>query len=243
MQAFAGHLSNTGEQGRPSVRSGPSSIDLLTGAHAAFGVMLALRHRDRTGEGQAIDVSLFDSAVYLVCNHLTDYTATGQNPGKFGSHFPLLAPYGVFSAQDREFYLGISSDVMWRRFCEAALPELSADPRFQTNADRLSNRAALHGELFPLFRRRDARYWVDIAVELGIPVTLVQNLGELVAHEQTKARHLLVDAGVDGIQSVGVPLKLSATPGRVRRPAPRLGEDTARVLDGLRDVAGRPRGR
>jgi crotonobetainyl-CoA:carnitine CoA-transferase CaiB-like acyl-CoA transferase len=231
MQAFAGHMSITGEDERPAVRSGPSSIDLITGAHAAFGILAALRHRDRTGEGQLVDVCLFDSAVYMVTNHLTDCIATGKLPPKFGSHFPLLSPYGVFSAKDREFYLGVSSDEMWRRLCtEIGQPGLADDARFSRNAGRVTHREALHALLFPIFDKRAAQDWVDVAVRLGIPTSLVQHMAEVAAHEQTAARQLLVDAGLDGVKTVGVPLKLSATPGRIHRKPPTLGQDNARVL-------------
>jgi len=231
MQAYAGHMSITGEEQRPSVRSGPSAIDLLTGGHGAFGIMLALRHRDLTGEGQAVDVSLFDSAVYMVCNHLTDVLATGRLPAKFGSHFPLLSPFGVFQASDRDFYLGVSSDSMWKKLCaEMQRPDLGADERFRDNAGRVTNREALHAEIFPIFRQRDADYWVALAQRLGIPASLVHNLAEVAQHEQTAARELLVDTGIDGLRTVGVPLKLSRTPGRIRRGPPALGQDNARLL-------------
>lgn len=231
MQAYAGHMSITGEEGRPSVRSGPSAIDLLTGAHAAFGIMVALQHRQRSGEGQVVDVSLFDSAVYMVCNHLTDVLATGALPKKFGSDFPLLSPYGVFQARDREFYLGVSSDDMWRKFCaEVRRPDLGDDERYRNNAGRVTHRDSLYAVLLPLFRERDAEYWTALALRSGIPVSLVHNLKEVAEHEQTAARELLVDSGVDGLRTVGVPLKLTRTPGRIRRGAPALGEDNERLL-------------
>ena len=231
MQAYAGHMSITGETGRPSVRSGPSSIDLLTGAHAAFGIMAALRHRDATGEGQMVDVSLFDSAVYMVCNHLTDSLATGRLPEKFGSQFPLLSPYGVFQARDREFYMGVSSDSMWKKLCaEIGRPELAEDARFRDNAGRVTHCSSLHEILLPLLQQHDAEHWVGIALRLGIPVSLVHNLQEVAAHPQTLARGLLVDTGIDGLQTVGAPLKLSRTPAQVRRGPPTLGEDNQRLL-------------
>lgn len=225
MQAYCGHMSITGAPGQPSVRIGPSAIDLVTGAHAAFGVLVALRHRDATGEGQRIDAALFDAAVYLVGNHLTDCIATGVDAAKFGSQFPLMAPYGIFAAADREFYLGVSSDAMWRRFADAAGLEIASDPRFATNAGRLQNRAELDGLLVSVFPARTADHWVELAVSLGIPASLLHTLAEVARHEHTAARELLVDAGVAGIQTVGVPLKLSATPGLARRPAPTADQD------------------
>lgn len=225
LQAFAGHMSITGEPDRPSVRIGPSSIDLVTGAHAAFGILVALRHRDAAGEGQAIEVSLFDSAVHMVGNHIADYTGSGRLPPKFGSHFPNMAPYGIFRARDREFCLLVSSDDMFQRLCaEVGRPELAADPRFQRNGDRLRHQAALHEVLEPIFKARDAAEWVAIALKLSIPVTLVHDLAEVVGHEQTAARELLHDTGIHGVKIPAVPLRLSRTPGTLRRNAPELGE-------------------
>jgi formyl-CoA transferase len=243
MQAFAGHMSITGEPGGRSVRSGPSSIDLVTGAHAAFGILLALRERDRSGRGQAIDASLFDNAVYLICNHITEAVRSGHAPEKFGADFPLLAPYGVFQASDREFYIGVSSDEMWRKFCEAiGRPELAADDRFRNNAGRLDNRNSLHEIIFPLFRERPAQYWVDLAIRVGIPTTLVNTMLEVAENDQTHARDLMIDSGVDGIRTVGTPVKLGRTPAQLLKAPPGLGEDTVRVLKELSSSKVKPDG-
>jgi len=225
MQAFAGHMSITGERGRGSVRSGPSSIDLMTGAHGAFAIMVALRHRDNTGEGQAIDVSLYDSAVYMIANHITDFLATGDLPDKFGADFPLLAPYGVFKGKDREFYLGVSSDKMWSRFCEAmGQSTLGGEEKFATMAGRLQHKDELFERLFPIFKTKSAEEWVSLAIDLGIPASLIQTMEEVAAHEHTRARGLIVDSGVSGVKTVGIPIKMSVTPGRCWRSPPALGE-------------------
>ena len=231
LQAHAGHMAITGEPGQPSVRIGPSSIDLLTGAHAAFGILLAIRHKEQSGHGQAIDVSLYDSAVYMVGNHIADYTGSGKAPDKFGSQFANMAPYGIYQAKDREFYLGVSSDDMWQRFCKAiARPDLGTDERFRSNSERLRHREPLLAVLRPLFREKTAQEWVDLAVELSIPGSLVHSIPEVTEQEQIAAREMLVDSGVDGVRVPGIPLKLSKTPGQTRRPAPKLGEDTEDIF-------------
>lgn len=233
MQAFGGHMSITGERGRGSVRSGPSSIDLITGAHGAFAIMVALWHRDRTGEGQAIDVSLFDSAVYMIGNHISEYMASGELPEKFGADFPLMAPYGVFMAKDREFYLGVSSDKMWQRLCHAmGRPDLADDRKFATMGDRLENRDALFALLRPVFAEREAQAWVDLAIELGIPASLIQTMQEIVSHAHTKARGLIVDSGAHGIKTVGAPIKMSATPSVFRCAPPGLSPPEGERGDG-----------
>jgi crotonobetainyl-CoA:carnitine CoA-transferase CaiB-like acyl-CoA transferase len=235
LQAYCGHMSITGEKDRPSVRNGPSSIDYLTGAHAAFGIMLALRHRDRTGKGQQVDSCLFDNAIYLVSNHLTDSMATKRIPQKMGSDFALLAPYGVFMAKDREFYIGISSDAMWQGFCDAiGRKSWATDPSFLHNADRLKNRQMMQDLLRDVFVERNAQEWIDIAVRLGIPNSLVRNLAEVAEDEHLAARGLLYDSGIDGVKTVGTPFKLSLTPGTPRKRAPALDEDRAYILDPMK---------
>jgi crotonobetainyl-CoA:carnitine CoA-transferase CaiB-like acyl-CoA transferase len=227
MQAFAGHMSITGERGRGSVRSGPSAIDLMTGAHGAFAILVALRHRDKTGEGQAIDVSLYDSAVYMICNHLSEFLTSGQLPDKFGSDFPLIAPYGVFKAKDREFYLGVSSDRMWQSWCnEMARPDLAKDLRFIDMGSRVANREVLLAEMTETSKTRTASEWVDAAIALGIPASLVQTMEEVACHEHTRARELVIDSGAAGIKTVGIPIKMSKTPGIHRLAPPSLGGET-----------------
>jgi crotonobetainyl-CoA:carnitine CoA-transferase CaiB-like acyl-CoA transferase len=231
MQAEAGHMSITGERGGGSVRAGPSSIDLVTGGHGAFAIMVALRHRDQTGLGQAIDVNLYDSAVYLIGNHLSEFMATGVIPAKFGGDFPLLAPYGVFRARDREFYIGISSDRMWLQFCEAAgRPDLAADPAFASNQQRINNKTELFEHLRQLFAGRDAAEWVDTAIKLGIPTSLIKTMPEVVDAPHTQARGLIVDTGVDGARTVGCPIRMSETPPRATHTPPELNEHRAEIL-------------
>jgi crotonobetainyl-CoA:carnitine CoA-transferase CaiB-like acyl-CoA transferase len=228
LQAFAGHLAITGEPGRPSVRIGPSSIDLLTAAHAAFAILVALRERDRSGIGQTIDASLYQSAIHMIGNHLADYSGSGIVPEKFGSRFPNMAPYGYFQASDREFFIGISSDDMWHRFCdEVAEPALTRDD-FATNSGRLQHRDLLDAILSPIFRMRTAQEWVNLAVKLSIPATLIYSIPEVLAHEQ--ATDFLLDTGIDGVKIPGIPVTLSRTPGVVRRHAPKLGEHSEQVL-------------
>lgn len=236
LQAYVGHMSITGEPGRPSVRTGPSPIDLLTGAHAAYGISLALRERDKTGRGQEIDLSLYDTAVHLIGHYIADYTGGADLPGKHGPFFAFLAPYGMFAARDREFYLGVDSR-SYPAFCNAIdRGDLIVDPRFKTNVDRLRNRDALHEQLIPLFQTHDAQYWVELAMKIGIPTSLVTDIGEVLQQEQAAAREMIVSSGVDEVRIAGIPLKLRQTPGEIRRKPPRLGEDNDRILGGLENI-------
>jgi crotonobetainyl-CoA:carnitine CoA-transferase CaiB-like acyl-CoA transferase len=228
LQAYAGHMSVTGEPDRPSVRIGPSAIDLLTGAHAAYGALLALRERDRTGEGQHVETSLYDSSVQLVSHMIADYTGSGSVPAKVGGDFAFLAPYGMFQARDREFNMGVGSDRMYAALCHAIeRPELATDARFARNGERIGHRAELNAELAPVFLERDAEAWVALCTELGIPASLVSTIPEVVEQEQAHARDMIVETGIDGVRTAGVPIKLSRTPGTIRRPPPHLGDADA----------------
>lgn len=242
MQAYAGHMSVTGEEGRPSVRNGPSPIDLLAGTSAAFGILLALREREQTGRGQYLETSLYEAAIEMVAHFIADYTGSGRVPPKSGQYFAFAAPYGIFDASDREFYLGASHQKSYEALCRLiGREDLISEPRFSSNADRIANRHALHAELFPIFRSRTAREWVTVLEDIGIPATLVEKLSEVVHQEQLAARHMLVPTGIDGITTAGIALKMGLTPGSVRRPPPELGADTDEVLAelGEHDSAGR----
>lgn len=237
LQAYAGHMSITGEPGRASVRTGPSPIDLLSGAHAAYGIMVALYERRSSGQGQYIDISLYDTAIHLISHYIADYTGGGGLPEKHGAFFAFLAPYGMFDARDREFYLGVDSR-SYPAFCEAiGRADLATDERFRTNVDRLRNRDALHAELMPVFRSKNAETWTELCMRLGIPTSLVNNLAEVLDQDQAKARDMIVKTGIEDVLTAGVPLKMSRTPGTIRRKPPLLGEDTDRVLAGLQRAA------
>ena len=234
MQAYTGHLSITGEPNRPAVRIGPSAIDVLTGSNAAYGILVALHHRDQTGEGQYLETSLYDNALHLISHVIGDFTGTGELPGRWGPYYPYTAPYGIFKASDRELFIGVSGQ-FWKRFCaEIDRPDLLEDPRFRTNRDRLANRDALYGQLVPVIAQRTAAEWVAALSRSGIPASLVEDLSGVVAQEQALVRDMLVETGVDGVRTVGLPVKLHRSPGAVKRHAPSLGADTDRILGPLR---------
>lgn len=234
MQAYAGHMSVTGEAGRPSIRNGPSPIDLLAGTNAAFGILLALRERDRTGRGQYLETSLYEAAIEMVAHFIADYTGSGEVPPKSGPYFAFASPYGIFDAADREFYLGASHQKSFEALCHLiGREDLVSDPRFGSNADRIVNRAALHEVLFPIFRSRTAQEWLTLLEDAGIPASLVEDLAEVTRQEQMAARDLLLPTGIDDISMVGISLKMGLNPGSVRRPPPELGADTEAVLAGL----------
>lgn len=233
LQAYAGPQSITGEEGRPPARIGPSTIDILSGAHAAIGILLALRYRDRTGKGQFIDTSLYDAAIQFMSPWIADYTGTGQVPRKFGAYFPMLVPTGNFIASNGDFYLAVSPGPMWDRFCELIdRPELARDERFKSNELRCTNSQELYEKyLFPIFKSRPRKEWVDGAIEKGIVASLINDVSDVVRQEQAAAREMVVGVlGVDPLKSAGIPIKLSWSPGSNRVGPPSVGRDSVSLL-------------
>lgn len=232
MQAYAGPLSVTGEPGRPAVRIGPSAIDFITGAHGAFGILAALRERERSGMGQKLDTSLYESAIHLMTHMIADYTGTGVVPKRTGPYFQFLAPYGIFMARDREFYLGCSTDKMWSALCpDVGWTDLMSDPRFATNGDRARNQGELYEIIVPRFKERDAGEWIAVAERHAIPCSLINDLSEVVVQDQALAREAVVPIpGFEQLRSSGIPVKLGRTPGRIRSAPPAVGEHTDALL-------------
>jgi crotonobetainyl-CoA:carnitine CoA-transferase CaiB-like acyl-CoA transferase len=227
MQAFTGIISLTGEADRPGVRVGTSLIDLGTGTWAALGILAALHERAQTGRGREVDVALFETGLSLVGYQLTDALRTGVAPGRFGTAFPLIAPYEVFATCDGELMIAAANDRLFAQLCDAVgRPELADDPRFRTNPDRLANRE----QLLPLLRERIAghstAHWLE-ALD-GIPVSPVQDVAQAAAHEQTRATGIVQE--LDGTETVALPLQVDRERVAHRGPPPTLGEQSAEVL-------------
>ena len=227
LQAFAGLISITGEAERPGVRIGASVIDIGTGVWAALGVVAALHERTTTGRGREVDVALLDTALSLVAYQLTATLRTGDAPGRFGTAFPLIAPYEVFETADGALMIAAANDRLFSELCERiGLPGLADDPRFATNPDRLANRAELLPPIREQLATRPSADWLGILE--GIPVAPVQNLAEVAQHEQIRAVGMIGE--VDGVETVGVPLQIDGE--RIGHDAgpPTLGRDSLAVL-------------
>ena len=227
MQAFAGIVSITGEDGRPGVRVGTSLIDIGTGVWAALGIVAALLERTTTGRGRDVGVALFDTALSLVAYQLTAALRSGEVPGRHGTAFPLIAPYEVFATADGELMIAAANDRLFRTLCERiGRPELADDPRFATNPDRLAHRDALLPLVRERLRAQSSSYWLEQL--RGIPVAPVQDLVEVGAHAQTEASGMLQEVG--GVRSVAPPLEVDAERLRHEQPPPLLGEHSRDVL-------------
>lgn len=231
MQAEGGLMSITGGADGPSFRLGVAIADIATGMFAAHGILAALFARERTGQGQTIDIGMLDSVAALLTYQAGIFFATESAPGRLGNRHPTIAPYETFSAADGEFVLAVGNDDQWDRFCRVAgLPD---DPRFATNRQRVSSYADLRPWIASRLAERPRASWIADLNAAGVPCGSVRNLEELFADPQITARRMVevVDhAALGPMRVLGTPLKLSETPGTIRTAPPTLGADTAAVL-------------
>lgn len=239
VQAESGMISITGEPGSGGARAGVSIADLTAGMNAAYGIMLALRVKERTGQGQSIDVSMLEGQLGLLGTMIGSHLADGVIPRPMGTAYQALLPYQTFRTKTRDLALAVASEKLWRTFCPLiGCPALATDPRYRTNRDRNTNRESLVVELQRVFLTRSYEEWETLLVDNGIPVGAINDLAAVIKHPQVRARGTMVDTEhpVAGkVSVVGVPVRLSATPGSVRTPSPTLGQHTDEVL---RDVLG-----
>lgn len=234
LQAESGMISVTGEEGGRGVRAGVSIADLTAGMNAAYGIMLALRARDKTGVGQHVDVSMMEGQIGLLGGMISAYCASGNLPAPMGTAYKAVLPYQTFRTATDDIAIAVGSDKLWKAFCPAiGCPELTDDPRFNTNANRANNRAALIPRLQEAFMKKGYKEWEDILVKTGVPVGAVNNLAQLIDHPQVKARGSVVTMthpSAGQVKMAGPGARLSVTPGAIRTPAPRLGEHTDEVM-------------
>ena len=234
MQAYAGLMSITGEPGRPPVRTGTSVVDLTTGANAVQGILAALYVRERTGSGQRVDVSLLGAVVGWLSYHVVGHFATGETPQPMGSRHPSVAPYGTYPTRDGFLVVAVALDSSWKRFCTAAgRPELIDHPRLGRNAGRIAHREELEALLEEILCERTAEEWTAIMDRHGVPASPINTIDQVVRLPQTVQQELVVELphpDIPDLKMQGMTIKLSETPGSIRRPPPRLGEHTDEVL-------------
>jgi crotonobetainyl-CoA:carnitine CoA-transferase CaiB-like acyl-CoA transferase len=223
LQAMSGLMSVTGEpEGRP-LKVGAALIDMVCGLYATTGVLAALQARERTGRGQRVEVSLMDSALAGLLNQASAHLMAGVVPGRLGNRHPSIAPYETFRASDGDFAVAVGNDAIFVRLCGAiGRPELGGDPRFATNAARLSNREELGAILEGALDREPAAAWVQRLSEAGVPAGPINDVGEAFALAEALGLEPVWD--VDGVRGVRSPLQFSETPAAARRRPPALGE-------------------
>lgn len=233
-QAMSGLMSTNGPADGPPHRLPIAISDVTAGMFLAFGVLAAVEARHRTGEGQHVETSLFEAATSLAVYESAHYFATGTRPERIGQAHRGSSPYQCFQTADGYITLGASQQKFFVDLCAlAGLPDLVNDPRFRTNADRVAHNDGLVAILQEKIAQKPSAHWLTELEKLGIPAGPVQYYDEVYTDPQILARDMVVETHhpeTGPFKTMGVPVKLSATPGSIRRPAPRLGEHTQEIL-------------
>lgn len=229
VQASAGLVSVNGSPESGPVRVGVPVVDLSTGMNACIGIMMALYERNRSGKGQFIDATLYDSAIALHQPHAPNYFTAGQKPKLVGNSHGSLVPYSNFPTKGRNIAIAAGNDGQFRKLAQMlGKPELSQDPRFKTNKDRVAHRLELEAELRELLKDRDADSFSIELMKGGVPSGAVLEVSDVMEHPHTKHRGMVWEK--DGYRNVGNPVKLSRTPPGVRSKPKKFGTDTRAVL-------------
>ncbi len=234
IQAEAGLMSITGPNEGPPYKVGVAIVDITAGMYASHAILAALHHRQKTGQGQYVDVALFDAQLGWLANVAQNYLVSGKNPVRHGNAHANIVPYEIFETLDGFLALGVGNDRQYQRLCEVAQrPDLWADSRFQTNPGRVENRQVLIPLLQQVFRARATDEWLALLNELGIPAGPINNIPAALSHPQVPERNMLQEVQITGgstVKLIGPVAKLSATPAQIVSAPPRLGEHTRQIL-------------
>jgi crotonobetainyl-CoA:carnitine CoA-transferase CaiB-like acyl-CoA transferase len=229
-----------GEAGAGPQKAGVALTDILTGLYTSIGILAALRHRDRTGEGQYIDVALLDVQVACLANQAMNYLVSGQAPERLGNAHPNIVPYQDFPTSDGYLIIAVGNDSQFARLCaELELAELAQDPRFARNQDRVAHRLVLIDALCAATAKRPTAEWVQRLETAGVPCGPINGIDAVFDDPQVRAREMRISmphpaAGL--VPLVASPLRLSKTPARYRLAPPALGAQTREVLTELLDM-------
>ena len=234
IQGEAGLMSITGAADGPPFRLGVAIADIVSGMFAAQGIAMALLARARTGRGQRVDVGMLDATAALLTYQAGIHFATGKTPVRMGNRHPSIVPYETFPACDGDFVVAVGNDEQWRRFCSAiGARALADDPRFATNRDRVEHYDALRPLLVGLLESRTRSEWVADLKAAGVPCGSVRDVAEVLQDSHLTAREMIETvqhATAGPLRVLGVPIKLSETPGAVRAAPPALGQHTRQIL-------------
>lgn len=245
IQGMGGLMSVTGqkdgEPGAEPMKVGVAVSDLVTGLYSAIGILAAVIHQSRTGEGQSIDMALFDCQAAALANQATNYLAGGMIPTRLGNAHPNIVPYQVFATADGHLILATSNDNQFRRFAQVAgMEAVVNDPRFAKNAERVAHRQLIVDMLKPIFLQRTTAQWIADLEAANVPCGPINRVDQVFSDPQAIARSLTVamqHSAVGQMQLVASPLRLSRTPPEYRDPPPLLGEHTAQVLTTLLELS------
>ena len=233
-QGFSGLMAITGEPGGPPLRTGNSVADINAGLLAAFGILAAYQHKQKTGEGQQVETSLLEASLQQLYWHAAIYFGTGQSPGATGSAHVLASPYQAFPTATEWIIIGGANEKNWTRIAEVlGHPEWCTDARYASNGQRMANRDTLIPAITEILATRSAADWLVDFDRAGVPAGPVHSIEEALSHPQTLAREMIVEQThpqAGATKTIGMPVKFSATPAQYHRAAPRLGEDTVKIL-------------
>ena len=234
MQAEGGLMSITGDADGPPYRLGVAISDIVTGMFAAQGVAMALLARNRSGRGQQVDIGMLDATAAVLTYQAASYFATGVVPVRMGNRHPTIVPYETFAASDGDFVLAVGNDGLWRAFCQTCgLEALAEDQRFMTNRQRVQHYDELKPMIAARLRSRTRAEWIAALTAAGVPCGSVRDIGEVLRDPQIVARDMIATVdhvSLGALQLLGVPIKLSETPGGVRSAPPTLGQHTEAIL-------------
>ena len=228
-QAWGGLISVNGSRDSGPLRLGVPIVDMTAGANMVIGILLALYARERTGKGQHIDVTLYDSALALTHPHAANWFLSGKTPGLTGNDNPNISPYSLYRTRKSALYIAVGNDLQFGRLCELiGLQALIKDKCFALNADRVVNTAELRVLIEEAIAEREGAELCDALLKAGVPAGLLQTIPDALAHPHTRHRDMLVEMGE--YRWAGIPVKLSSTPGKVRRPPPHFNEHVDEIL-------------
>ena len=236
-QAMSGMMSITGELDGPPTKHGMSIADIGAGMWAALSIVTALLARERTGEGQFIDISLLDAQISWLTYAAGNYFATGETPARYGSAHPSIVPYQPFATADGYLMLAVGNDRLWRQFCETAeRPELGTQPGFATSAERVVNRDVVIDVVAEIIRGRTTSEWMHVLEEAGIPAGPINTVAQALSDPHVLAREMAVTLDhptAGSVTMTGNPAKFSTTPAEMRSAPPLLGQHTDEILRSL----------
>ncbi len=235
VQAMGGIMSITGAADGEPTRVGASVGDVIAGMFTAYGVMLGLFHRERTGEGQKVDVGMLDCQVAILENAIARYVISGDVPKPLGNVHPSITPFASFTAKDGHVIVGAGNDRLWEKLCTLlGCTDMITDERFNNNGNRTTNVKALMERLNTIFVTKKIDEWLELLEAAGLPCAPINTIDKVVNDPHIKSREMIVEVEhpVAGhLKMAGVPVKLSTTPGQVEFAAPLLGQHTAEILE------------
>lgn len=233
-QAMSGFMGVNGEADGPPMRAAPPVSDLIAGIYAAVGILAAVQGRERTGEGQTVEVAMVNGLLSLMAYLSSEYFATNELPQRTGNDHPLVYPYGLFRCSDGQIAVANSHDQILQRFLDRLdLGWVMSDPRYDSNPKRMAAREALRTLIDSRMAGNTQQHWLDVLNAAGVPCGLVQDLAQVFADPQIAAQQMVIETPLqDGpaLKVLGFPIKLGSTPCAVHRPVPRLGGHTGEVL-------------